>query len=178
MPFVRPAGGAVGLSGAPFAPTASGGHGAQERSGGCNRLRRARQRSSLDGSERRGSSVSACAHAVRHPLSVSPFSSRSGHCRPQHPHQEGSAPPCPGRGPLSRPQEKLPSRHMPCSNTASLRATATTASLSTSQSLTQNSTRSTRPTAAGLSVALAGRTRFSPRSPSIFSPLARIASLP
>jgi hypothetical protein len=33
MPFVRPAGGVVGLSEAPFAPTASGGHGAQERSG-------------------------------------------------------------------------------------------------------------------------------------------------
>jgi hypothetical protein len=66
-----------------------------------------------DGFERRGSSVSACAHAVRHPLSVSPFSSRSGHCRPQHPHQEGSAPPCPGRGPLSRPQEKRRGRRRP-----------------------------------------------------------------
>jgi hypothetical protein len=43
LPFVRPAGGVVELSVAPFAPTVLGGHGAQE---GCNCLRRARWRAS------------------------------------------------------------------------------------------------------------------------------------
>ena len=95
------------IVGAPFAPTATSGRGAQERSRdatACGARSRARPLTAPS---------TVAAHTVRHPLSVSPFSSRSGHCRPQHPRQKGRCRHVPNAVRLSRPQEECRGHRRP-----------------------------------------------------------------